>query len=66
VRPLPTVQIVGYRLLGLSVVVSGLALFAAVLYKLRGSPLGVDEAPALVLAGAMSTAFLWYGSYLFK
>jgi hypothetical protein len=65
-RPTPAVQIVGYRLLGLSVVISGLAIFAAVLHKLRGSPLGVAELLALILAGAMTAAFLWYEWWLIR
>ncbi len=60
------VQIVGYRLLGIGIVISGLALFVAVLGKLRGSQLGVAELLVLIFAGAMTTAFLWYGWYLIK
>jgi hypothetical protein len=65
-REIPTVQVVGYRLLGIGVVISGLAIFVAVLHKLRGSQLGVAELLALIFAGAMTTAFLWYGWYLIK
>jgi hypothetical protein len=65
-REIPTVQVVGCRLLGIGVIVSGLAIFVAVLHKLRGSQLGVAELLALIFAGAMTTAFLWYGWYLIK
>jgi hypothetical protein len=65
-REIPVVQIVGYRLLGIGIVISGLALFVAVLRKLRGSQLGVAEVLVLIFAGAMTTAFLWYGWYLIK
>jgi hypothetical protein len=44
----------------------GVGLFVAVLHKLRGQQLGLTELLVLLFAGAMSTAFLWYGSYLFK
>ena len=65
-RQTPAVQIVGYWLLGLSVVISGLAIFAAVLHKLRGSQLGVAEVLALILATAMTAAFVSYGWWLIK
>ena len=65
-REIPAVQVAGYRLLGVSLIICGVALFAAVLHKLRGSQLGVAELLALIFAGAMTTAFLWYGWYLIK
>lgn len=65
-REIPVVQLVGYRVLGIGIVISGLALFVAVLRKFRGSPLGVAELLALVFAGAMTAVFLWYGWYLIK
>ena len=65
-REIPAVQVVGYWLLGVSLIVVGVALFVAVLYKLRGSQLGFAELLALIFGGAMTTAFLWYGCYLIK
>jgi len=65
-REIPVVQIVEYRLLGIGIVICGLTLFGAVLHKLRGSQLGIAELLVLVFAGAMTTAFLWYGWYLIK
>lgn len=65
-REIPAVQVVGYRLLGIGLVVSGLAIFVAVLHKLQGSQLGVADLLVLIFAGAMTTAFLWYGWYLIK
>jgi hypothetical protein len=49
-----------------SLIVCGIAIFAAVLHTLRGSQLGVAEVLVLIFAGAMTTAFLWYGWYLIK
>jgi hypothetical protein len=65
-RPIPGVQIVGYRLLGVTLVFCGVALFAAVLHTLSGSHLDVAEVLVLIFAGAMSGAFIWYGWYLIK
>ncbi len=65
-RPIPAVQIVGYRLLGVTLVICGVALFAAVLHALSGSHLGTAEALVLFFTGAMSAAFFWYGWYLIK
>ena len=65
-REIPAVQVVGYRLLGVSLIICGVALFAAVLHKLGGSQLGVTELLVLIFAGAMTTAFLRYGWYLIK
>jgi hypothetical protein len=65
-REIPVVQIVGYRLLGIGIVICGLTLFVAVLHRLRGSQLGIAELLVLIFAGAMTTAFLWYGWYLIK
>jgi hypothetical protein len=49
-----------------SLIICGIALFAAVLHKLGGSQLGVTELLVLIFAGAMTAAFLWYGWYLIK
>ena len=65
-REIPAVQVAGYRLLGVSLIICGIALFAAVLHKLGGSQLGVTELLVLIFAGAMTAAFLWYGWYLIK
>jgi Ni,Fe-hydrogenase I cytochrome b subunit len=65
-RPIPVVQIVGYRLLGVALIFCGVALFAAVLHTLSGSYRDVAEVLALMFGGAMSTAFFWYGWYLIK
>jgi len=64
-RP-PAVQTAGYRLLGVSLAICGLALFVEVLHKLSGSYLGIGEMLAIILAGAMSAAFIWYGWFLTK
>jgi hypothetical protein len=65
-REIPAVQVAGYRLLGVSLIICGVALFAAVLHKLGGSQLGVTELLVLIFAGAMTAAFLWYGWYPIK
>jgi FtsH-binding integral membrane protein len=52
-REIPAVQVVGYRLLGVSLIICGVALFAAVLHKLGGSQLGVTELLVLIFAGAI-------------
>jgi drug/metabolite transporter (DMT)-like permease len=65
-REIPAVQVAGYRLLGVSLIICGVALFAAVLHSLGGPQLGITELLVLILAGAMTTAFLWYGWYLIK
>jgi hypothetical protein len=49
-----------------SLIICGVALFAAVLHSLGGPQLGITELLVLILAGAMTTAFLWYGWYLIK
>jgi hypothetical protein len=49
-----------------TLVFCGVALFAAVLHTLSGSHLDVAEVLVLIFAGAMSTAFIWYGWYLIK
>jgi len=65
-REIPAVQAAGYRLLGVSLIICGVALLVAVLHTLGGSQPGVWELLVLIFAGAMTTAFLWYGWYLIK
>jgi hypothetical protein len=49
-----------------SLIICGVALLVAVLHRLGGSQPGVWELLVLIFAGAMTTAFLWYGWYLIK